>query len=46
MVRSAAIIAVPLPRKASTPIYVDTAIRRWKVLTGGRASYAASGPPL
>jgi hypothetical protein len=25
------------------PAYVDTAIRRWQVLTGGQASHAVSG---
>ena len=25
------------------PVYVDTAIRRWQVLTGGKARHAASG---
>ncbi len=25
------------------PVYVDTAIRRWQVLTGGKAHHAAGG---
>jgi DNA modification methylase len=25
------------------PAYLDTAIRRWRVLTGGKARHAASG---
>jgi hypothetical protein len=25
------------------PVFVDTAIRRWQVLTGGKACHAASG---
>jgi hypothetical protein len=25
------------------PLYVDTAIRRWQTLTGGKAQHAASG---
>ena len=28
------------------PIYVDTIIRRWQVLTGGSARHAASGRPF